>query len=82
MNVGEEVSRFARERDVLLSIEPNTLVIDDGLTQPVIHLELNCDWEEEHGMEWIVRDGQVVYVGPYNGMNPLSDFAGDAWSFA
>ena len=22
-----------------------------------------CDWEDEHGMEWVVKDGEVIFCG-------------------
>jgi hypothetical protein len=33
-----------------------------------IDVELNCDWEPEHGMQWLLKnDNQIMYVGPYYG---------------
>ena len=80
---GEEEKSFTNERDVLKLIEPSSLIIEDGASKPVIHMELNCEWEEEHGMEWIIRDNEVQYVGSFDGMNPFDDYTeSDEWNFA
>lgn len=35
-----------------------------------ISIELNCDWEIEHGMQWIVKNNdEPLYVGPYYGVS-------------
>jgi len=83
--IGEDPKQFENSRDVLALIYPNSLSIPDpkGQAEPVIHMELNCEWEEEHGMEWVVRGDKVLYVGAYNGENPWSDFEPKAsWNFA
>jgi len=80
---GEEQYSFDNERDVLALIDPRFLLIEQDETRPAIHLELECDWEQEHGMEWAIRDGKVVYVGSYNGVSPFDDFIEkDEWNFA
>lgn len=75
--LGERLRQFERVKDILSEIEPILLDISkppDGEREPAIHLELNCSWEEEHGMEWIVRSDRVLYVGSFHGINPWSDF--------
>ncbi len=33
-----------------------------------IDVELDCDWEIEHGMQWLVKNtDELMYVGPYFG---------------
>jgi hypothetical protein len=61
----------------LKHIFPSLLIVpfSNGLNEPVIHLELNCTWEEEHGMEWIIRGNKVLYVGSFNGEDPMGDFS-------
>lgn len=52
-------------------------------SEPVLHMEMNCDWEEEHGMEWIVRGDEILYVGQFTGENPMRDFSTKGgWSYA
>lgn len=83
--VGEPEKSFARPADVLLLIDPVTLLVpepEDG-DEPVVHLELNCEWEEEHGLEWLVRNNRVLYVGAFQGVNPWRDFsAKESWNYA
>jgi hypothetical protein len=39
--------------------------VDDGVYASI---ECNCDWEPEHGMQLVLRDGRTVSkVGPYDG---------------
>lgn len=81
--IREPVEDFANERGILQLTKHGTLIVRDGYLKPVIHLEIGCEWEEEHGMEWIIRDGQVQYVGPFHGENPFSDFSlKPEWNYA
>lgn len=83
--VGEEVKSFPHQRDVLSLIYPSVLIVPEPENgdEPVVHLELNCEWEEEHGMEWIVRGDKVLYVGAFNGQNPWGDYSTkDFWNYA
>ncbi|MUT66856.1 hypothetical protein [Paenibacillus sp. NEAU-GSW1] len=83
--VGEEQLVFLKPMDVLSKIEPIMLCVPDpeGRDIPVLDLELNCEWEIEHGMEWIVRENEVLYVGPYYGENPWGDYAVKKnWNYA
>jgi hypothetical protein len=81
---GEGRIAFASVRDVLRQIDPNTLIIpNERRPEPVVHLELNCDWDAEHGLEWIVRGGEVLYVGGFSGGNPWADWHEPrSWNFA
>jgi len=49
----------------------------DGLVYA--SLECNCDWEPEHGLQIVLRNGEVVSkIGPYDGHYTQSDaFADD-----
>jgi hypothetical protein len=83
--IGEAVMVFEKAEDVLKHIYPSVLMVPfpDGITDPVIHMELNCSWEEEHGMEWVIRGNKVLYVGAFNGENPLGNFSPkQRWNFA
>ncbi|SES44958.1 hypothetical protein SAMN05518872_11625 [Psychrobacillus sp. OK032] len=84
-DIGEDIKEFSKSTDVLPLITPNTFYIPHpkNKNEPVIDLELICSWEEEHGMEWIIRDGKVMYVGPYNGVNPYGDCdIEEDWNYA
>lgn len=77
MYYDEVPKEFERPPDVLELIYPSALIIPypENPNEPVIHLELNCAWEKEHGMEWIVRNDRVLYVSSYSGENPWRDFS-------
>ena len=84
-SVGEPLLQFSDEFSVLDNIDPSTLIIpvSDRSHKPVVHMELNCKWEPEHGMEWIVRNNAVLYVGPFNGEDPYGDFSEQhPWNYA
>ena len=42
----------------------------------------NCDWEEEHGIEIVILDNKLVYLGEFNGESPWSDHSGESWNAA
>jgi hypothetical protein len=43
-----------------------------------ISIECSCDWEEEHGMQIVLKNGnKVVKVGPYDGHLTNADAFGD-----
>jgi hypothetical protein len=83
--IGEPTIEFQKTQDILKHIFPSILIVPfpDGVSEPVIHLELNCTWEEEHGMGWIIRGNKVLYVGSFNGEDPMGDFSlKDEWNYA
>lgn len=83
--IGEETVAFSNPRDVLSQIIPKILIVPnpENSDEPVAHLELDCEWEEEHGMEWIIRGSSILYVGGYNGQNPWMDYSDkDSWNYA
>lgn len=83
--VGEPLIEFKTNRAVLDRIEPGALIVPkpNEIATPVVHMELDCDWEEEHGMEWLIRDNTVLYVGGFNGCYEYDTFKGrDSWNYA
>jgi hypothetical protein len=83
--IGEPTKEFEKTEDVLKHIYPSMLIVPfpEDIKDPVIHMELNCSWEEEHGMEWVIRGNKVLYVGAFNGEDPLGDFSPkQRWNFA
>ena len=83
--IGEPARTFERKLDVLELICPSILLIPypENQNEPVIHLELNCEWDPEHGMEWVVRENKVLYVGAFNGEDPWSEFSQkETWNYA
>lgn len=51
--------------EILQYIQPMALHVEThpDRTDIIIRVELNCDWEVEHGLEWLIRDQQILYVG-------------------
>ena len=83
--IGEPQKTFNNPSEILPLIYPSVLLVPypEIPNKPVIHLELNCEWEEEHGMEWVIRDNKVLYVGAFNGEDPWSDYTKkQVWNYA
>ncbi|RJS94859.1 hypothetical protein [Salinisphaera sp. Q1T1-3] len=81
---GTPMQSFTPAPAVLECIQPTLLIIPAPAHDvPIVHLELECDWEAEHGMAWVIRGDHVVYVGPFNGEDPWTTGDDhDAWNFA
>ena len=73
----EEAPEFDSIRDVLDYINPSLLIIDVPKEKDkiVIHLELNCEWEIEHGLEWTINNGEILYVGAFESEDGWSDIS-------
>ncbi|MDX6261519.1 MAG: hypothetical protein QOH84_3207 [Kribbellaceae bacterium] len=53
---------------VALGNEPEVFRNDDGDGRIYVSLECECDWEPEHGLQLVFRDGAALTrVGPYDG---------------
>ena len=51
-------------------VRPSVVIIPEyeNGDNTYVQIELNCDWEVEHGMEWDIRNAKdVLYVGPFEG---------------
>lgn len=71
--------------DILRYIEPKLLIIEKPKSyEPAFHMECNCSWEEEHGFEFTVRNGKLLYVGSFNDMGPWMniDRYKASWNYA
>lgn len=70
-----EVPENVTEDTILDYARANCLIVeppqDDGIIG--FGVEFSCVWEPEHGMEWIVRDGRVLYVADFMGISPWYD---------
>ena len=83
--IGEPSKVFEKDSDIINLIYPSTLIVPDpgNGDEPVIWMELNCEWDPEHGMEWVVRGDQVLYVGGFNGTDPWASISKeDSWNYA
>ncbi|MCG8573625.1 MAG: hypothetical protein MI810_01980 [Flavobacteriales bacterium] len=87
VDIGEETKDFATYKEVLKLITPSSLMIpeaEQGL-KPVVHMGFECEWEVEHGMEIVIRDNKLLYLGAFNGEYPWYDYESkkkDFWNYA
>lgn len=60
--------------DILKHVYPLNISIEKP-EEPVIaySIECGCDWEEEHGVEIIIKDDDVLFVGEFAGLGPWAD---------
>ena len=64
-------------------IYPSYLIVSapegDGIG---FHLECNCSWEVEHGLEITILDNKLLYLGAYEGREAWDNFdPNDGWNF-
>jgi len=67
---GLEIPENMQPNDILPYIHAGEVYILErpkDANIPAFSITLNCDWEREHAMEWVVRGNEVIYVGPFNG---------------
>lgn len=64
-------------------IFPGCLIIDEPEDERVgFHIECNCSWEPEHGLEITILDGKLVYLGAFESRYSWSKFKPDEeWNF-
>jgi hypothetical protein len=54
----------ANKQTILTHVTPNVFVIEAPKEPvPAYSIDCNCVWEPEHGVEMILRDNNVLYVG-------------------
>jgi hypothetical protein len=82
--VSERRRKIKNPRDVLGIVKPRTLVIPEEKDPdvPVVSIGFSCEWEPEHGMQWLVREGRILFVGPQGEARPWADKEDDEWNFA
>lgn len=49
---------------------PRSKDITEEDAPPCFDMELSCVWELEHGLEWVVRGEDALYVGAFEGHSP------------
>lgn len=78
-----DIPEGIKGREILKYIYPVVVGIENPEVKNSIgySIELNCDWEEEHGMEWVIRDNEVLYVSSYNGMGAWCDDYDDGGNY-
>lgn len=81
MNI--EVTRETPAERLKSEIYPTVLIVDKPKDERIgFHLECNCSWEPEHGLEITILDGKLVYLGAFESRGAWSRFdPDDEWNF-
>ena len=84
-SVGEPSLSLLTDEHIRAAIlAPTSLHVPMGAElDTVVYIESECQWEDEHGIEILIRDGALLYVGGYCGVDPFGEFTSDeAWNYA
>ncbi len=70
-----DIPENIKGRDILNYVSPVTIGIEEPDDKNSIGyvLEFNVLWEEEHGMEWVIRDNQILYVSQFDGTGAFDE---------
>ena len=83
--VGAEPPKLETKRDILKHVHSVCLNVevpeDDSV---VLRLSFECDWEEEHGMEWLIKDDKILHVGAYSEEPAYAEesYYHNSWNYA
>ena len=71
-------------REMLKCFDIGTLIISvpRNLSRIGYQLSGNCDWEEEHGIEIVILDDKLVYLGEFADESPWDDHSEESWNSA
>lgn len=71
-NDAPEVPKNVSEESIFNYVKPRIMVVQEpkNAEKLAFGVELRCEWEREHGMEWVFNDGELLYVGDYVGLSP------------
>lgn len=78
-----EVTEETPAEKIKSEIFPSVLIVDSPKDDRIgYHIECNCSWEREHGLEITILDGKLVYLGAFESRNAWSEFdPDDEWNF-
>lgn len=70
--------------EIRADVFPHVFIVNAPKDERVgFHIECDCCWEPEHGMEITILDGKLVYLGPFEDCRAWDDFdEDDEWNFA
>lgn len=78
--VGETPPTIEQPEEILQYISPVSMQIpafpaeyDTETAEPIIHLHMDCQWELEHGMGWLIRGNDILYVSSCDGLPEWKD---------
>ena len=71
-DVGIEVPEMNKKNDILKYFHPKSLIINEPEDESKIgyHMECDCEWEIEHGLEFTILDDKLLYLGSFNNEGP------------
>lgn len=69
-----QMPRNVSEEDILKYVQPGTIMIEEGCREDRIefHVGGSCNWEIEHGFEFTISDGKILYVGSFDDVPPYN----------
>lgn len=78
-----EVTKETPAEKIKSEIFPGYLIINEPKDERVgFHIECNCSWEPEHGLEITILDGKLVYLGAFESRGAWDKFdPDDEWNF-
>ena len=82
--MGVTVNENTPPMEMLKYFSVGTVVVDvpEDPSRVGYQLSGNCDWEEEHGMEIVILDDKLVYLGEFTGESPWTDHSQESWNSA
>lgn len=70
-DLSAEITEDTPVREILKCISPLCLSINCPKTDEIgYHIEFNCEWEPEHGMELTILGDELLYCGAFESINP------------
>lgn len=77
----EGLIEISKPSKVLKYMEICSLKVDmpQDETTCVLNLSGGCDWEDEDGMQWLIRDDEVIYVGSWDDLDPWMESLDKGW---
>ena len=78
-----EVTEETPAEKLRSEIVPSVLIVNKPKDERVgFHVECNCSWEREHGLEVTILDGKLVYLGAFESCGAWDKFdPDDEWNF-
>ena len=78
------VEDYTPPLDMLKCFEVGSLIVGvpEDSSRAGYQLSGKCDWEEEHGIEIVILDDKLVYLGEFTGESPWADHSEESWNSA